>query len=247
MNEKKVFAYARVSTKKQSLQRQLDNIKGYDPTAEITTEKFTGTTSNRPEWKNLKAKALKAAANGDEVTIIFDSVSRMSRNAAEGIAEYFQLYNAGIALVFLKEHHIDTATYDADLQQQAIQLTTGDKAADKMINTILGAIKEYQTALAKRQIEIAFQQAEKEVQDTKARVREGMAASGAAAKIAETRTGKTYTTAKERQAKLKIRQHSRTFGGSLNDNDCIQLCGVSLATYYKYKKEIREEIAKEEK
>lgn len=247
MNEKKVFAYARVSTKKQSLQRQIDNIREYAPTAEITTEKFTGTTTNRPEWQKLKAKALKAAANGDEVTIIFDSVSRMSRNAAEGIAEYFQLYNAGIALVFLKEHHIDTSTYEADLQQQEIQLTTGDKAADKMINTILGAIKEYQTALAKRQIEIAFQQAQKEAQDTQTRVKEGMAASGASAKIAETRTGKTYTTAKERQAKRKIKEHSKTFGGSLNDSDCMQMCGVSLATYYKYKKEIKEEMTREEK
>lgn len=246
MSEKKVFAYARVSTKKQNLQRQIDNIKEYAPTAEITTEKFTGTTANRPQWQTLKAKALKAAANGDEVTIIFDSVSRMSRNAAEGIAEYFQLYNAGITLVFLKEHHIDTATYEADLQQQEIQLTTGDKAADKMINTILGAIKEYQTALAKRQIEIAFQQAQKEAQDTQTKVREGMAASGAAAKISETRTGKTYTTAKERQAKRKILEHSKTFGGSLNDNDCMHLCGVSLATYYKYKKEVRAEMAQEE-
>ena len=247
MSEKKVYAYARVSTKKQSLQRQIDNIKEYAPTAEITTEKFTGTTTNRPQWQALKAKALKAAANGDEVTIIFDEVSRMSRNVSEGVAEYFELYNAGIALVFLKERHIDTATYDADLQQQAIQLTTtGDKAADKMINDILGAIKEYQTALAKRQIEIAFKQAEDEAKKIKTRVREGMAASGASAKISETRTGKTYTTAKERQAKRKIKEHSKTFGGSLNDNDCIQLCGVSLATYYKYKKEIREEIAKEE-
>ena len=42
---------------------------------------------------------------------MFDSVSRMSRNAEEGFALYEDLYHKGIRLVFLKEHHIDTETY----------------------------------------------------------------------------------------------------------------------------------------
>ena len=239
MSEKKAFAYARVSTKKQSLQRQIDNIKEYAPTAEITTEKFTGTTTNRPEWQKLKAKALKDAANGDEVTIIFDSVSRMSRNKDEGITEYFEFFNAGINLIFLKEPYINTEVYRNSLTYIN---TVGNEIADIYIE----ATNKVLEILAKDQITKVFERAEIEVKDTKTRVKEGMAASGAAEKIAETRTGKTYTTAKERQAKLKIRQHSKTFGGSLNDNDCMQLCGVSLATFYKYKKEIREEMAKEE-
>ena len=44
-------------------------------------------------------------------TVVFDSVSRMSRNAEEGFSLYEDLYNKGIQLVFLKEHHIDTKTY----------------------------------------------------------------------------------------------------------------------------------------
>lgn len=240
MSEKKVFAYARVSTKKQSLQRQIDNIKEYAPAAEITAEKFTGTTANRPQWQILKAKALKAAANGDEVTIIFDSVSRMSRNKTEGIDEYFTLYHAGISLVFLKEPYINTEVYRNSFKEIE---TIGNEIADIYIT----ATNKVLEILAKDQITKVFERAEIEVKDTQTRVKEGMAASGAAAKIAETRTGKTYTTAKERQAKRKIKEHSKTFGGSLNDNDCMQLCGVSLATYYKYKKEVREEIKKEEK
>lgn len=57
------------------------------------------TKQDRPEWNKLYKKA-KA---GD--TIIFDSVSRMSRNADEGFCLYEELYNKGIELVFLKEPH----------------------------------------------------------------------------------------------------------------------------------------------
>ncbi|WP_369406335.1 MULTISPECIES: recombinase family protein [Psychrilyobacter] len=49
-------------------------------------ETFTGTTANRPKWIKLK-KELKS---GD--TLIFDSVSGMSRNAIDGIDEYEELH-----------------------------------------------------------------------------------------------------------------------------------------------------------
>ena len=66
---------------------------------------YTGTSTTRPEWLKLY-RILRA---GDMV--VFDSVSRMSRNAEEGFALYEDLYHKGIRLVFLKEHHIDTETY----------------------------------------------------------------------------------------------------------------------------------------
>ena len=44
---------------------------------------------------------------------MFDSVSRMSRDAEEGFQVYQDLYKKGIELIFLKEHHIDTMTYKA--------------------------------------------------------------------------------------------------------------------------------------
>ena len=39
-----------------------------------------------------------------------------------------------------------------------------------------------------------------------------------------------------------IREHSQTFGGSLNDDECRKLAGISRNTYYKYKREIKEEM-----
>ena len=88
--------YCRISTAKQSIERQIRNIQQAYPEATIIQEVYTGTTTDRKEWSKLYAKA----AAGD--TIIFDSVSRMSRDADEGFTAYEDLYNRGVRLIFLK-------------------------------------------------------------------------------------------------------------------------------------------------
>jgi DNA invertase Pin-like site-specific DNA recombinase len=100
-----IYGYCRISTAKQSIDRQIRNIKAEYPTAHIVQEAYTGTSIFRPEWLKLY-RILRA---GD--VVVFDSVSRMSRNAEEGFTLYEDLYHKGIRLVFLKEHHIDTETY----------------------------------------------------------------------------------------------------------------------------------------
>ena len=42
------------------------------------------------------------------IAVIFDSVSRMRRNASEGFLLYKELFERNVSLVFLKERHIDT-------------------------------------------------------------------------------------------------------------------------------------------
>ena len=37
-----------------------------------------------------------------------------------------------------------------------------------------------------------------------------------------------------------IRTHCKTFGGTLDDMECIKLTGLARNTYYKYKWQIRE-------
>lgn len=236
----KIYGYCRVSTKKQSLERQEKNITSLYPNAEIYAEKFTGTTTNRPQWQKL----LKAVHEGD--TIVFDSVSRMSRNAEEGFQDYKALFEIGVNLVFLNEHYIDTDTYRQAMKQQIDSISTGDKATDNFINAIMAAIKEYQLTLAERQIQLAFEQSEKEVKDIQKRTREGMKAAGASEKIKASRTGKKFVTKKEVQAKELILKHSRAFGGTLKDAECMKLCGISLATYYQYKKELKAEQSEKE-
>ena len=99
------YGYARISKPKQSIERQIRNIKAVYPNAIIVQEVFTRTTLNRKEWNKLFNKV----KSGD--IIAFDSVSRMSGDVDEGMAAYEDLYNRGVSLVFLKEPHINTDTY----------------------------------------------------------------------------------------------------------------------------------------
>ena len=75
------YAYCRVSTKHQRIARQITNITELYPKAIIIKEFYTGTTQSRPQWDKLISQIKK----GD--TIVFDSVSRMSRNAEEGFKD----------------------------------------------------------------------------------------------------------------------------------------------------------------
>ena len=164
-------------------------------------------------------------------TIVFDSVSRMSRNAPEGFGCYQDLYNAGIELVFLKEPHINTTVYKQALENN-VKLTGGN------VDYILEGINKYLMALAKEQIRIAFDQAEKEVTDLHQRTKEGIETARLQGKQIGQRPGAKLTTKKSITAKSDILKYSKDFGGTLNDVECIRLIGISRNSYYKYKKEL---------
>ena len=102
---------------------------------------YTGTSITRPEWLKL----YRILKSGD--IEVFDSVSRMSRNAEEGFSLYEDLYHKGIRLVFLKEHHIDTETYKKALSGSIAMTGTN-------VDFILKGINEYLMALAKEKIRI---------------------------------------------------------------------------------------------
>ena len=223
-----MYGYCRISQKKQSIDRQIRNIKSAYPEAVIIEEAYTGTTINRKEWNKLFSK-VKA---GD--TIIFDSVSRMSRNADEGFTAYEELYNRGVRLVFLKEPHINTDTYKQALDSN-IKLTGGN------VDFILEGVNKYLMALAKEQIKIAFNQASKEVEDLRQRTKEGLETARLAGKQIGMVEGTKLTTKKSITAKEIIRKHSKDFSGTLTDADVITLTGLSRNTYYKYKRELKEE------
>ena len=165
----KIYGYARISTEKQNIERQIRNIKKDFADAIIVKEVFTGRNINRPEFDKL----LEKIQNGD--TIIFDSVSRMSRDAKEGFTLYKELYNKGVNLVFLKEPLINTETYRHELKKQLdLAVSTGDKVTDELIKSIFEALNKYILGLAERQIELAFEQSQKELEDLRQRTKEGI-------------------------------------------------------------------------
>jgi DNA invertase Pin-like site-specific DNA recombinase len=97
-----VFGYARVSTKKQETDRQVDALtaKGCE---EILQEKMTGTKADRPVLNLLKEKV----RSGD--TVIIESWSRLGRSTRDLIDQVEWFAKAGVSLVSLKEGY-DTST-----------------------------------------------------------------------------------------------------------------------------------------
>lgn len=227
----KVYGYARISTGKQSIERQIRNIQREYPQAHIVEEIYTGTTNQRKEWQKL----LQALQQGD--TIVFDSVSRMSRDAEEGFQTYQRLFERGIHLVFLKEPHINTDTYQRALQNN-IALTGTN------VDYILQGINLYLLELAKEQIKIAFDQSEKEVADLHQRTKEGIETARLNGKQIGQKKGNKLTTKKSIASKEVILKHSKDFNGSLCDTDVMKLTGLSRNTFYKYKREIKEALCK---
>lgn len=233
-----VWGYCRISRATQNIERQERNIKKAFPDSYIFKEEFTGTKiQGRKELDRL----LKAVKPGD--TIVFDSASRMSRNAEEAFALYEDLFHKNVSLVFLKEPHINTEVYKRTLENQVqINLNTGNDATDQFISNIIAALNAYTIDLAKEQIRLVFGQAQKEVDDLHQRTVEGLITARINGKQIGQEKGTKLTTKKSITAKEVIRKHSKEFGGSLNDNDVIKLAGINRKTFYKYKKELREEL-----
>ena len=234
----KLYAYTRVSTQRQSTRHQIDNIAAADGGAYagalFFNDKFTGSTLDRPEWNRL----YKRLEPGD--TVVFDSVSRLSRDAEGGAALYEELYQKGVSLVFLNEPHCNTDCYR---QTAAASIPpTGNEIADVYVE----ATNKVLMLLAKRQIAIAFEQAEKERLDLCSRVRDGMrAAKEEAARHGIEKTygiaaGTKLTTKKSVAAKEIIRKHSKDFDGTLKDVEVIKLCGISRNAYYRYKRQLKD-------
>ncbi|MCC3866964.1 recombinase family protein [Terrisporobacter mayombei] len=226
----KIYGYCRISTKNQSIERQIRNIKDLYPSAIILEESFTGTKiEGRKEFNKLLSKV----KSGD--TIVFDSVSRMSRNVEEGYKLYEELYNKGIELIFIKEPHINTTTY-----KQA--LTNNIELTGTSVDSILKGVNEYLLALAKEQIKLAFIQAEKEVKDLQQRTKEGIETARLNGKQIGLEKGTKLITKKSIAAKEQIQKYSKDFNGSLKDTEVMKLIGVARNSYYKYKKELIEEL-----
>lgn len=236
-----IYGYARISTPQQSIQRQIRNILEQYPNARIFEEVFTGTKFQGRKELDKLLKLVKA-----DDTIVFDSVSRMSRSADEGAALYEELFQKGVRLVFLKESYVNTDTYKKTLENQIqVKLDTGNTATDNLMNTIIEALNRYTMELAKEQVKLAFAQAQKEVDDLHQRTKEGIRTARLEGKQIGGIKGAKLNVKKASPAKELIRKHNKDFGGSLNDVDTMKLVRVARNTYYKYKKEVKEELLKE--
>ncbi|MEH7218299.1 recombinase family protein [Bacillus toyonensis] len=97
------YGYARVSTVTQDLESQLQTLKaeGCDI---IYSEKFTGTTTDRPEL----SKVLAELSEGDTLTVT--KLDRLARNTKEGIEIIEALFKRGIRVHVLNVGLLEDTT-----------------------------------------------------------------------------------------------------------------------------------------
>lgn len=240
-----IYGYIRVSTKHQDISRQRINILKLYPDAIIYEEKHSGGDySGCVELDKL----LKVVKRGD--TIVFDSVSRFSRDNVTGPQEYKRLFKEDVNLVFLNEPYINTENYRKALEVAIPRTGT-------FIDPIIEGIEEALIQLAEKQVQEAFDQANKELMDIRKRTSQALQL-----KIAEnknlpddqkirigTQKGDTFTTKKKVIAMERIRDGIKNdypdevimnnIAGDLKkllpDSKCKD---ISRNTYYNYKREV---------
>ena len=234
----KKYGYCRVSTPKQNIERQVRNILKVHPDAIIVREVFTGTQF---QGRNELDKILKIIKPGD--MIIFDSVSRMCRNEDEGCDLYETLFNSGIILEFLAQSQINTEIYRAAINKQLeLIINTGNQATDTFLSTIISALNQFSIDLVKEQIRLAFRQAAQEVAELHRLTSEGMETARLNGKQIGQKPGAKLNVKKSAPAKALIKKHNKTFGGTLTNEETWKLIGISKMTFYKYKKELLQEL-----
>lgn len=145
---------------------------------------------------------------------------------------YEKLFYDGVNLVFLKEPHINTDVYKRALEN-SLQLTGTN------VDYIIKGINQYLMALAKEQIQITFDQAEKEVMDLRRRTKEGIETARLNGKQIGQKPGRKLVTKKSIKAKEQIKKYNRSFHGSLTNEETWKLIDISRATFYKYKQELQ--------
>lgn len=140
----RIFGYARVSSKEQHLDRQIDELQKYVPAKNILQDKSSGKDLERPAYKALKGAL--GLRRGD--TLVITSLDRLSRNK-ENIRQELQWFSENeVRLMIL------------DLPTSLIEVPSGQEWIIEMINNIL--------------IEVLASMAEQERLTIRKRQREGI-------------------------------------------------------------------------
>ena len=120
-NNKRTFGYARVSSKEQNLDRQINSLKEYVPEENILVDKASGKDLDRASYQALKG----ALGLRDGDTLIITSLDRLSRNKEDIKKELEWFRKKGVRLQIL------------DLPTSMIEIPEGQQWILEMIQNIL--------------------------------------------------------------------------------------------------------------
>ena len=111
----RIFGYARVSSREQNLDRQIQALKKYVDAEHILTDKESGKNLNRPSYQALKGAL--GLRNGD--TLVITSLDRLSRNKADIKQELQWFKEQNIRLKILD---LPTSMVEVNKEQERINI-----------------------------------------------------------------------------------------------------------------------------
>lgn len=172
--------------------------------------------------------------------IIFDSITRFARNADEGFKLYKDLMKRNINLIFLKEPYINTSTYKIGFKGIESNVTILNSVINNFLQNIIDLLNKFIIDLLEAQIKQAFELAEKEAKDIQINTREGLKVAKLEGKQIGQVKGTKLTTKKSIKAKEIIKEYHKEFDGIYDDKTVRKMAKISINTFYKYKKELKQ-------
>lgn len=209
----KAVGYARVSTKEQSLERQLKALKQYVPADMIVVDKASGKDLNRGGYTSLKY-GIGKLVKGD--TLFISSLDRLSRNKEEIKAELKYFNDIGVRIKVL------------DLPTTMIDIPQGQEWVLNMVNNIL--------------IEVLSSIAEQERLTIKERQKQGYEAlqRDEQGRLISNRTGKPVGRPKAALPDEWKPIYSKWKNKEITATKAMELLNLKRNTFYKLVKEWKE-------
>lgn len=211
----KAVGYARVSTKEQSLERQLKALKQYVSSDMIVIDKASGKDLNRGGYTSLKY-GIGKLVKGD--TLFISSLDRLSRNKEEMKAELKYFNDIGVRVKVL-----DLPTTMIDIQQ-------GQEWVVDMVNNIL--------------IEVLSSIAEQERLTIKERQKQGYEAlqRDEQGRLISNRTGKPVGRPKAEFSDEWKPIYTKWINKEITATKAMELLNLKRNTFYKLVKEWKEQF-----
>lgn len=156
------YAYIRVSSVDQNEARQVATMKAHGvEKANVFVDKLSGKNTERPSYQAMKA----AVKEGD--TIVFDSITRLSRTYRDIKNEYEYYVKAGVFLEFIKEPMLNTP-------KQAVDDIVQVGLADAILSILAAFAQKEREDIRLRQAEgIAIAKADGKFKGRKTKLIEG--------------------------------------------------------------------------
>lgn len=208
------FAYHRVSTQQQKLDRGIDEIERFCKEREIVlsspifTDKQTGKNFDRPRYTVLKEDVLRS---GD--TLIISEIDRLGRNKQQIVKELNDFKNKGVRVMILE---LPTTLMDIDI---------ADPLGKLIFETIQNMVIELYACLA---------QAEVEKKET--RQRQGIEAMKARGDWDRYGRPKACDWSEFERVYEKVKE------GELKNVDAAKMLNISIPTFYRYRDQYREKL-----